>query len=272
MSEYGNPARYWEERLGRNFDLRGAGYAVLGASFNAVMYAARRSALDRALGATGGGVAGLRVLEVGCGTGFYTEFCHSQAVAAYTGVDLTQVSVNRLAAHYSGFQFVRAELGSDGFALDAQFDLVLVADVLFHIVETERFQRALAQLVGCVSPGGRLIISDVFPALAQRSAEHVQLRSWAEYEAALSRLRMQVAHVEPIFAVLQPPVSLASATVPWRVYTQLWRHGLLRAARSNVLDRSLPRVLAWLDRHVFLRRVGLSAPNSKWLVACFRAE
>ena len=96
MKGYANPARYWEERLHKQFDLVGVGYNGLGPHYNAIMYEERLVALDHALATLGQSLRGKRVLEVGCGSGFYTAHCQRVGVSDYIGVDLTSVSVRTL--------------------------------------------------------------------------------------------------------------------------------------------------------------------------------
>ncbi len=103
--EYANPAAYWETRLTARFDLTGAGCGMLGPRYNAYLYQARLRALERALNKIGCSFQGQRILEVGCGTGFYTAYCAQQEVVDYVGIDITSISVHRLAQQYPQLPF-----------------------------------------------------------------------------------------------------------------------------------------------------------------------
>lgn len=268
MTDYRDPAQYWQQRLSASFDLRGVGYAALGPAFNAVLYQVRMATLSRALQATGGPLTGQRVLEIGCGTGIYTALCREQHVAAYTGVDLTEVSVSNLAGNYREFKFLRADVGAASFPVHEQFDTVLIADVLFHVVEPMHFERALQHAANCLRVDGRLIVSDVWSRSSARVAEHVCIRSRADYAEQLGRCRLQLQHVEPIFTVLQPPPLVPGTPLAWRAYARLWQHVLLRVAQQRWFDRHVPRLLSWLDAEIFLARAAnTDLPNSCWLVA-----
>lgn len=266
MNAYSNPAAYWESRLSAHFDLTGTGYAALGPHYNRRMYQARLRALEKALVATGRMLTGSRVLEVGCGSGFYTEYCARQGVADYIGVDLTSISVARLQPRYPQFRFVQADIAQPQFDLGAGFDVALAADVLFHIIDDEAFGAAIKNIVSRLKRGGLFIASDIFPDTTTQTAPHCRSRSHADYRAHFSRWGMRVLHVEPIFAILQPPPIVPNAAWPWRAYARLWHYGWRLACRMP-LDRLLPSLLDWLDRHVFLHRWGSRAPNNKWLLA-----
>jgi SAM-dependent methyltransferase len=270
IKAYSNPAAYWETRLKEQFDLTGVGHIVLGSVYNRRLYAARLRTLKQALHTSGCSLHGRRVLEIGCGTGFYTEFCHEQCVADYLGVDITAVSVQNLAQRFPNFRFLQADVGDPVFAVKNTFDIVLVADVLFHLVDDDRFRQAIANIAACLEPGGYLILSDLLLAQTIQPAQHFRARSLAMYTDALSEHNLTVQHIEPIFAVMHPPATTASSSWLWRLYGVLWRYGLSRLARQRWFNRYASALLDSLDQRLFLPQAGVNTPNSKWLVAVKR--
>jgi SAM-dependent methyltransferase len=267
MNVYSNPSAFWESRLTEYFDLTGVGHTGLGPSYNRRMYMVRLRTLERALRAAGCRLNAQRVLEIGCGTGFYTEFFRQRQVASYTGVDITAVSVQTLARRYPDFCFLQADVGDRVFPVNDGFDVIVVADVLFHIVDDSRFQRAITNLSDRLQPGGYLILSDILSAHTVQPAPHFRSRSLAVYEELLAQNQLTVRHIEPIFAVMQPPVSMHGIPWRWQTYALIWRYGLMRMARWGWFDRTVPAVLEDLDERFFLRRAGVGTPNSKWLMA-----
>lgn len=222
MREY-SMHRYWEERLRQNFDLTGAGHAGLGRHYNAWLYKARLEALEKGLASIGRTLQGTCVLEAGCGTGFYTEYCRRQGVYTYVGVDITSVSVEILQERYPEFRFIRADITEQ--TIEGEFDIVLAADVLFHIVDDAAFERAVQNLCSVLLPHGLLIISDVFPKCTTQVAPHVRLRSLDEYNRLLNENHIHLVLIEPIFAILQPPPFIPYAPWIWKGYALLGREG-----------------------------------------------
>ena len=55
------------------------------------------------------GLNNRRVLDIGCGTGFWTDYYVSRG-AHYTGLDIAQVSVDKLQARYPEQRFARADV------------------------------------------------------------------------------------------------------------------------------------------------------------------
>lgn len=269
---YRDPAAYWERRLRAHFNLCGTGHFFLGPRYNERLYGVRRAALERALERAEETLTGKRVLEIGCGTGFYTKLCAERHVASYLGVDLTAASIESLRVQYPTLQFLQADIGADDFPLDMRFDLALIADVLFHIVEPARFHRALANVGRCLRPNGLLILSDVLSVQTVRVADHVYVRSFDEYCSALCRCGFDVCFTEPIFGVLHPPTPMQGTSLAWQTYARFWQFGLMRIARQSWFDRRVPRVLEMVDRHFVVPRASVATPNSKWLIARKRAD
>lgn len=260
------PSRYWEDRLRKHFDLTGVGHSGLGPNYNAHLYQRRLETLSAGLDRIKLSLNGAQVFEVGCGIGFYTNYFAQNHVSSYFGLDISPTSVKALKQRYPAFHFVCADI-TEFTPVNASncFDVVFAADVLFHIVEDERFERAIASMAGYLKPGGWLIISDVFPHQTVQTAAHVRLRSYDHYYQALQKHHFSTFQIEPIFAILHPP-STTSHLKWWNIYAFCWKIEQ-RFIKNPFLDRTLPIILGWLDRHFFCPHYGTKVPNGKWLFA-----
>jgi SAM-dependent methyltransferase len=237
------PREFWDHRLSEHFDLRGTGETGLSLAYNRACYELRREVLDHALAARGFDPRGRRVLDVGCGTGFFTAYYLNRG-AVVTGVDIAPTSIARLGERFPGTRFILGDVAETGF--DAYYDLVNAFDVLYHIVDDTRWERALTHLCEAVVPGGWLLLTDAFPRREHPAAEaaHNRMRSLARYQ----------------------PLLRAHGVVPVRTYpTHVLLNRHLGAFRS--LNR-LPRLLQVADRA--LLRLGFGAHDdgvNKLLVA-----
>jgi len=236
------PQEFWEQRLAEQFDLRGTGETGLPLAYNRACYALRADVLTRALARAGVELGGRRVLDVGCGTGFWTEYYVSRS-AQYTGVDIAQVSVDRLAARYPQQSFVRADV-SDGVP-GGPYEIVNAFDVLYHVTDDTRWAAALRNLAGALSPGGRLLVTDVFSARAAL-AEHNVMRPLARYLDVLQGAGLVREQLAPTHVLLNRHLG------PWR-FLNRWP-GLLLAA----------------DRALLALGLG-NAPGTNQLLVCRRA-
>ena len=214
------PREFWEQRLAEQFDLRGTGETGLSLEYNRACYALRALVLQNCLERAGLLPSGRRVLDVGCGTGFWTEFYVSRG-AHYTGVDIAQVSVDRLAERYPEQRFARADV-SDGVP-GGPYDVVNVFDVLYHITDEARWQAALANLARAVAPGGVLLVTDVF---SERGvlAEHNVMRPLSHYLAVLGSKGLERERLQPTHVLLNRHLG------PWR-FLNRWPRFLLAADR-----------------------------------------
>jgi SAM-dependent methyltransferase len=178
------PREFWERRLSEHFDLRGTGEIGLSLAYNQACYRLRRDVLTRALRDAAFDPAGKRVLDVGCGTGFFTAYYLARG-ADVTGLDIAPKSVETLRARHPEARFMLADV-SDA-AIAERYDLVNAFDVLYHITDDPRWQRAVEHLATAVAPGGLLLLTDTFPQVQAppQLAEHNRMRPLARYAALL---------------------------------------------------------------------------------------
>ncbi len=186
------PREFWEQRLREQFDLRGTGETGLSLAYNRACYTLRREVLERALGASGVTLTGASVLDVGCGTGFFTQF-YLEHGARVTGLDITSASVEGLAARFPQARFVLADVSET--PIDGAFDVVNVFDVFYHITDDARWEYALRNAANAVAPGGVLVYTDVF---APRGAEdpHNRTRPEERHRELLRAVGLEVVHME----------------------------------------------------------------------------
>lgn len=112
-----------------------------------------------------GEVAGLDVLDVGCGPGFYSV-AMAERGAAVTGID-GSAELLRYAAQALGERgrLVRHDLEQPLPLPDASFDLAVMALVYHHVHARAQL---LAELRRVLRPGGRLLVSTTHPSSEQR--------------------------------------------------------------------------------------------------------
>jgi len=194
---------YWEQRLARDFSLTGSGFRTLGSLFNHVLYQRRLKALERILHETGlQSLERQLILEIGCGTGFYTAFLHNAGVRYYIGLDIANVSVQMLSRRYPRYRFVLGDIGDEVPSewLNA-FDIVIAADVLFHLTDDRKWHRAITNIARCLRPSGFLFATEVWGDKTLQPVSHVRLRSLDAYCATLQNAGLELVSVEPILPI-----------------------------------------------------------------------
>lgn len=112
-----------------------------------------------------GNVAGLDVLDVGCGSGFYSAAMVERG-ARVTGID-GSASVLKHAEKNAGGRatFVRHDLEQPLPFGDGSFDLAVMALVYSHVYDRKQL---LSELRRVLRPGARLLVSTTHPVGEQR--------------------------------------------------------------------------------------------------------
>ena len=87
-----DPRAYWEQRLSEEYSLHGVGYASLGLRYNRWMYRIRRRVFRRTMRRFLRDRSSMRVLDVGCGTGFYVDQWRELGIGQIAGLDLTETA------------------------------------------------------------------------------------------------------------------------------------------------------------------------------------
>ena len=217
------PRDFWDQRLSEQFDLRGTGQPGLSVAYNRACYQLRREVLDRVLATANFDPQGRRVLDVGCGTGFFTAYYLARG-ADLTGIDIAPTSIERLRERHPQARFVLGDVSEA--PIEGRFDLVNAFDVLYHITDDARWERAVRALAAAVEPGGLLLLTDTFPRFPLEEAEHNRMREQARYRALIEPAGLAVEEVTPTHFLLNRELG------EWRFLNRL--PGLLL-----VLDRAL---------------------------------
>jgi SAM-dependent methyltransferase len=191
-----------------------------------------------------------RVLDVGSGTGFYLALWRELGAGSVVGSDLTEVAVERLAGRHPDVEAVRLDIGDEAIDLpDGSFDAVSAMDVLFHITDDRRFDRALANVARLLRPGGIFVFSDLFVHGRPWRAPHQAIRSLAEVRAGVAAAGLREELRRPMLVLLNAPVdtrSRAARATWWTLRTAALRGetaGWLAGASAYPFEVGLARVL-----------------------------
>jgi 2-polyprenyl-3-methyl-5-hydroxy-6-metoxy-1,4-benzoquinol methylase len=153
----------------------------------------------------------LDILDVGCGTGFYVGLWKNQiGVRHITGTDITNIAIENLKVRFPDAEFYRADVSSDAdiaFLLRTkEFDVISAFDVLFHIVDDNRYEKAIKNIHSMLKPNGIFVFSDNFihgPGI--RSAYQVS-RSLSHIERTLIENGFEIIQRRPMFVLMNTPV------------------------------------------------------------------
>jgi 2-polyprenyl-3-methyl-5-hydroxy-6-metoxy-1,4-benzoquinol methylase len=188
---YASPQRYWETRHAEytsRGSLIGVGCIELDEIQNLADYRAKWQRIETVL-ASAGPVTGRTLLDAGCGNGWFTAKCVALGFQV-SAVDFSSEAI--AAARKILGDAVTWHVGPlNEFAPARTYDVVLCIDVLFHIVDDEKWAKAVTNLGSLTSPDGLLVIQDHLIPEAQvlrtqsLTNSHCRWRSMDRYLAAL---------------------------------------------------------------------------------------
>lgn len=258
-----DPEEYWEGMHRENHGFAAVGFAGLGVGFNKWMYRVRRVVVRRALRQAGVAVRGAHVLDVGSGSGFYVRIWLALGAAHVTGIDLSEAAVDALRVEFPRAEFARGDIAEPSTATrNRRYELVSAFDVLFHIVDDERFVRAIENVAALTCPGGHLLLSDNFvhgPAIRGR---HQVSRSLSEIDEALVAAGFETVARLPMFFLMNTPIDSTSRqlALSWRAVSGICH-------RSHLAGSVLGGLLFPLE--LLLTAVAKEGPSTE-LVVCRR--
>lgn len=113
------------------------------------------------------GIAGKRVVDLGCGFGQLSRWLGEQGASAVLGIDLSEKMLARAVAETTNPAVTYARGNLDELTLERENADVIVSSMAFHYVED--FDRIARMLFDALAPGGQLVFSVEHPIYAARA-------------------------------------------------------------------------------------------------------
>lgn len=255
-----DPGEYWEGRLSKDFSLHTVGWLGLGQSYNEWLYKVRAHVFRRVVRGLKIDLATARILDIGSGTGFYVDLWDRLGARSITGSDVTEVSVTTLAGRFPKHRFVRMDVGAEQVPLEADaFDAASAFDVLFHIVDDERYARAMRNIYGALKPGGWFVFSDNFLHHGSLRAAHQASRSLQEITDAVSAAGFEIIRRRPMFMQMMYPVDSTDKELQAR-----WQAGVAPARKDDAAGDALGRKR--YRREILRVRFAKESPTTEYML------
>src|SRR6516225_1013996 len=139
---------YWEKRLSEKWGLHGVGHVSFGSPYNEWLYRVRSRVFLRHLRQLQTRIEGCSALDVGSGTGFWLDAWKRLGIRDLVGSDMTTVAVEKLRKDYPGLSVLELDISEREATrrIDRQFQFISAFDVLYHIMEEERFETAISNI------------------------------------------------------------------------------------------------------------------------------
>ena len=216
MTEF-NVKEYWEKRLEKNYGLEGVGYLGHGKAYNGWMYKLRKYIFNKYVSKLKLNLSELSILDIGSGTGFYIECWINLGAKKITGSDITAVAIQNLSSKYKNCNFKEFDISQkDTDVFDSKkFDVISAFDVLFHVVEDDRFIQAINNIHFLLKSEGIFLISDNFVHAETYRGNHHVNRSLNYITEVLKKAGFEILMRKPSFYFLNAPVDTESKFLRW---------------------------------------------------------
>jgi SAM-dependent methyltransferase len=202
----GNPAallgadeaiEFWDARHRARGPLRSGGDLSFDQPTNEILYALRLGRLIDVLGDVSSVTAPLRMLDAGCGKGYYTR-----AMASFghrvDGIDASEYAIEYCRVHAVGGEMYEVSTVA-AWRPPYLYDVVFSIDVLFHVMDDALWEDSVCNLGSLLRWGGRLVLAD-------HDDEHD--RVWGDYQKTRAPARYR--------DVLSPSGFRSDGHVPYR--------------------------------------------------------
>lgn len=155
-----NAEKYWEDRFSKyGSSIRGVGDEGLSEEDNQKMYEDAAEVFGKICQKEYADFQMLNILEIGCGTGFYTRLMYDLGARKVTAIDITDTLFHDHRKNFPSYQFIKKDITKD--KIEGKFDLIIMIDVIEHIVEKSKLTSAMENVKNSLSPEGIFVISPI---------------------------------------------------------------------------------------------------------------
>lgn len=179
------------------------------------------------------------VLDVGSGSGRWIRFLLDQVQPrSLLGVDITAESVELLRSRLAStpateLAFRVADITSPALDLPTEtFDLINIANVLFHIPEHDLYAQALANLRALVKPDGCIVTTEYLPRADMRTP-WMLVRSRYNFEKLIAKAGLKIAAIRAFTVFSNDPMGIDGPDDGTRLHFNRVRHQLQLLEKSS---------------------------------------
>lgn len=218
-----------------------------------------------------------RVLDVGSGSGRWMRFFLEHFnPGRLLGIDYTAASVELLKKWLPSIDAGDTNLGvrlasitEPNLDLGERFDLINIANVLFHIPENDLFTNAIGNLARHLDAGGRIVTTEYLPRVSMRT-EWMMVRSRYEFEHICNQAGLRIIDIRATSIFSNDPMGLDGPDSAARGHFHKVRamtDGLRRSITETNSAKFIVEYLAEIERAVLAfgkeRLAAIDMPSQK---------
>jgi len=255
-----DPEKYWEERLSKDYGLQSVGYLGLGKCYNKWLYRIRSRIFRRLVKTLDVELSSMNVLDIGSGTGFYINEWKQQDIRTITGSDITDIAIKNLKANFPDDTFHRMDIGAPiPEQPDNRYDIISAFDVLYHIVDDDRYKQAIRNIYSMLRDDGYFILSDNFLHKETLRGMHQVCHTLSTIEDILNQTGFRIVKRVPMFILMNYPCDSDS-----RILRLFWKVLSLLITRGELFGFMVGGILYPLE--MILTRILKESPTTEIMI------
>lgn len=167
------PREFWDRKHAKGDSFAAVGCRRYDESGNARWYARMEEDFLSELKRHDLDLSQLSVLEVGVGTGYWTEVVRRAGCRQYLGIDIADAAVQRLRSKFPSYEFLTSDVSQ--MQIPGKWDVIVMIHVAEHLVD-DMFERTMRPIKGCMKPASHFLVT-ASPRGKRSHVPHVQYRS-----------------------------------------------------------------------------------------------
>ena len=212
-----DPIAYWEKRLTKHKGNRGVGRCGCSKAYNKWLYKRRLKTLEKYLQQT----VDDNILDVGAGTGIITDLLLKHSYGVVRALEPTEIGFKQLQEKFKNpksIVYINLTTIEDYVTTLEKYTSVVAFDVLFHILDDEKFDEALDNIWLATEAGSTIFITDLFSNKRISDSKHCVSRSLLTY---LCSFPYSHSKLVPMFVLSQPPAGIPNKVIRY-FFLYLW--------------------------------------------------
>ncbi|MGK7344475.1 MAG: class I SAM-dependent methyltransferase [Candidatus Nitrospinota bacterium M3_3B_026] len=181
-----NPESYWKTRHSRDeLGIRKVGNICKSRDENVTEYRRAQGQMANYLEDDVGDISKASILDLGFGMGHYAGLARRLGAAFYHGLDFASKDIDALTGKYSGLKFENRDICEPGLDLGRKYDVILLIDVAYHIVDERKFRSLIDNVRRHVRARSVIYVTGRFKN-GTPTAAHVSHRELSRFEGLTS--------------------------------------------------------------------------------------
>ena len=237
---------YWNARLDGDLSLGTIGFKTFGQKYNCWLYRMRSIVFDEVVHDLPIKWGDIYVREIGPGGGFYIEKWQQLGVKRLNGIDISNYACEYLGGKFPEYEFLADDATNKDIWADDEYDVISAFDVLFHIVDDEKYIRLLRLISESLKHGGYFLFTESFGRTERRQFHYVS-RNKPQMMKILDNIGLQLVRQQPVFAIMNMPENAG------RLAKMAWKATFTPLALINGLGDLYGRILFPIERYLIHR-------------------